>query len=355
MRRKVLVLVFSLMTMLAHCQVSIVSKIDSVTMLMGHQVHMTVEVTARPGAKIVYPHYKRTQNIVPGIEVLSSADGDSSMTDGFVKKSHVFTLTSFDEKLYSIPGVKVKVDGKEYRSNPLALKVLACEVDTLHPEKICPPKSVQDNPFMWEEWSPLFWLGIVVVLLCVLVLFMLVRLYQNKPIISRIRIVKRIPPHTKALDAINELKTEHFDSTDEQKTYYTKLTDTLRMYIRERFGFNAMEMTSTEILYKLQEVGNAEMLNELRELFTTADLVKFAKYSSLLNEKDMNLVNAINFIDQTKRENEPTEEKIVSALSDDEQRAKNNRITIKVILWSAVTLISIFLAYIIYNMYMLLV
>lgn len=355
MRRKVLVLVFSLMTMLAHCQVSIESKIDSVTMLMGHQAHLTVEVTARPGAKIVYPHYKRTQNIVPGVEVLSSTDGDSSTTDGFVKKSRVFTLTSFDEKLYSIPGVRVKVDGKEYRSNPLALKVLACEVDTLHPEKICPPKSVQDNPFMWEEWSPLFWLGIIVVMLCVLALFMLVRLYQNKPIISRIRIVKRIPPHTKALDAIHELKAEHFESTDEQKVYYTKLTDTLRMYIRERFGFNAMEMTSTEILYKLQEVGNAEMLDELRELFTTADLVKFAKYSSLLNEKDMNLVNAINFIDQTKRENEPTEEKIVPTLSADEQKAKNNRIAIKVILWSAVTLISIILAYIIYHMYMLLV
>ena len=54
-----------------------------------------------------------------------------------------------------------------------------------------------------------------------------------------------------------------------------------------------MEMTSSEIIMHLKANGDESMMNELQELFMTADLVKFAKYSSLLNEKDMNLVNAI--------------------------------------------------------------
>ena len=37
-------------------------------------------------------------------------------------------------------------------------------------------------------------------------------------------------------------------------------------------------------------------------LFQTADLVKFAKYNTLINENDANLVNAIEFINQTKVE-----------------------------------------------------
>ena len=98
-------------------------------------------------------------------------------------------------------------------------------------------------------------------------------------------------------------------SSEDQKAYYTLLTDTLRQYIQERFGFNAREMTSTQILYHLQQNGDQKMIDELRELFQTADLVKFAKYSTLLNENDLNLVNAVNFIDQTKQENVPTEEK----------------------------------------------
>ncbi len=37
-------------------------------------------------------------------------------------------------------------------------------------------------------------------------------------------------------------------------------------------------------------------------LFQTADLVKFAKHSPLMNENDMNLVNAVEFINNTKVE-----------------------------------------------------
>ena len=315
---------------------------------------MTVDVTARHGAKVVFPKFKRTQYIVPGVEVLGDTKADTSDIDGMMRVSKTFTLTSFDERLYAISGMKVKVDGKSYSSNQLALKVLTCDVDTLHPEQFFPPKDVQDNPFLWAEWSTPFWLSIVVMLLTLAFGYLVLRLKQNKPIITRIRVVKRIPAHQKALDEMSRLKTEHYNTADEQKEYYTQLTDTLRKYIRERFGFNAMEMTSSEIMEHLQSTGDDTMINELRELFNTADLVKFAKYSSLLGEKDMNLVKAINFIDQTKRDEQPTEEKIVPKLSDDEAKTLQNRITIKTLLWTMGVAIVVMLTYIIYNVYMLL-
>ncbi len=315
---------------------------------------MTVDVTARHGAKVVFPKFKRTQYIVPGVEVLGDTKADTSDIDGMMRVSKTFTLTSFDERLYAIPGMKVKVDGKSYSSNQLALKVLTCDVDTLHPEQFFPPKDVQDNPFLWAEWSTPFWLSIVVMLLTLAFGYLVLRLKQNKPIITRIRVVKRIPAHQKALDEMSRLKTEHYNTAYEQKEYYTQLTDTLRKYIRERFGFNAMEMTSSEIMEHLQSTGDDTMINELRELFNTADLVKFAKYSSLLGEKDMNLVKAINFIDQTKRDEQPTEEKIVPKLSDDEAKTRQNRITIKTLLWTMGVAIVVMLTYIIYNVYMLL-
>lgn len=335
-------------------QVSVESKIDTMTIFIGQQARMTVDVTARHGAKVVFPKFKRTQYIVPGVEVLGDTKADTSDIDGMMRVSKTFTLTSFDERLYAIPGMKVKVDGKSYSSNQLALKVLTCDVDTLHPEQFFPPKDVQDNPFLWAEWSTPFWLSIVVMLLTLAFGYLVLRLKQNKPIITRIRVVKRIPAHQKALDEMSRLKTEHYNTADEQKEYYTQLTDTLRKYIRERFGFNAMEMTSSEIMEHLQSTGDDTMINELRELFNTADLVKFAKYSSLLGEKDMNLVKAINFIDQTKRDEQPTEEKIVPKLSDDEAKTRQNRITIKTLLWTMGVAIVVMLAYIIYNVYMLL-
>ena len=127
----------------------------------------------------------------------------------------------------------------------------------------------------------------------------------------------------------------------------------MRLYIQERFGFNAKEMTSTEIIACLQEMGDKSMIDELRELFNTADLVKFAKYSTLLDENHLNLVNAINFIDKTKREDMPVEERIVPSLSNNDKRIRQNRITIKVLLWILGMVIFGLLCYVIYNIYLL--
>lgn len=336
-------------------QVTVVARMDSVVMFIGEQAHLTISVTAQKGSKIEFPHFKRAQQIVPGVEALEEHEGDTTIVDGLLNLSNTYTLTSFDEHLYAIPAMKVKVNGRQYASNTLALKVLTCEVDTLHPEKFFPPKDVQDNPFQWSEWSSLFWLSIVVMLLSVGFVYMLIRLKQNKPIITRIRIVKHVPPHQKALKEMNRLKSDNFVTTDDQKAYYTQLTDTLRQYIKERFGFNAMEMTSSEILDNLRCAGDDKMLGELRELFATADLVKFAKYSTLLNEKDMNLLNAINFIDQTKRDEQPTEERVVPKLSEAEQKTRNSRKVLKASLWGIAIVVVGIVAYIIYNVYLLLI
>ena len=183
--------------------------------------------------------------------------------------------------------------------------------------------------------------------------YLILRLKQNKPIVVRVRVVKKIPAHQKALNEMTRLKSESFNTAEEQKLYYTHLTETLRKYIRERFGFNAMEMTSSEIIEQLKTAGDNTMIDELRELFATADLVKFAKYSSLLGEKDMNLVNAIQYIDQTKHDEQPQEERIVPKLSDDDIKTRKNRITIKTLIWCCAILATVLVIYIAYHVYLL--
>ena len=338
----------------AVAQVQVEQYIDSMTMLIGEQVHLTVDVTAPEKAKIQFPELKPSTMFVPGVELLAVSGDTVGMGSGTHKVSRTLTLTSFDENLYSLPPVKVKVDGREYKGNQLALKVLTVDVDTLHPNQFFPPKDVQDNPFQWNDWSALFWLSVLLLLLALLCYWLLQRLKENKPIITRIRIVKKVLPHQKALTAIDKIKAEHMQASENQKDYYTRLTDTLRQYIEERFGFSAMQMTSSEIIYKLRESGDQTMIDELKELFTTADLVKFAKYSALLGENDMNLVNAINFIDQTKLEGQPTEERIVPKLTDDDKRSRKNRITIKAVLWITAAVMAVLVAYIIYNVWTLL-
>ena len=110
----------SSLTMAAAQQVGVEAKIDSVAIMIGEQAHLQLTITARQGAKIVYPHYKRSQYLVPGVEVLDDTKGDTAVVDGYWSVKKILTLTSFDEQLYAIPGITVKVDGKNYKSNPVA-------------------------------------------------------------------------------------------------------------------------------------------------------------------------------------------------------------------------------------------
>lgn len=335
-------------------QVHVEQKIDPIGIYIGQQAVLEVDVTASKGAKVKFPHFERTQYMVPGVEVLSMADDTVEVEQGMVMFVRQYILTSFDENLYAIPPVEVNVNGKEYKGNQLALKVVDVEnVDTLHPNQFFPSKDVQDNPFKWSDWSGAFWMSIIVMLLAVLAYYLLIRLKENKPIITRIRIIKKLLPHQKAMGEIEKIKAEQMVTSENQKEYYTKLTDTLRQYIVERFGFNAMEMTSSEIIQHLRESGDQKMIDELKELFNTADLVKFAKYQTLINENDLNLVNAIHFIDQTKLEGEATEERIVPKLSDEDKRSQQSRKVIKILIWSIAAAIWAMVVYIIYNIWQL--
>jgi hypothetical protein len=115
-----------------------------------------------------------------------------------------------------------------------------------------------------------------------------------------------------------------------------------------------MEMTSSEIIEKLTATQDESALSELRHLFLTADLVKFAKYSTLINENDQNLVNAIEFINQTKLENVPVEEVVKPQLTEEDQRSQKARRVLKIAI-TIVSLVSALLfAYVLFTLYQLL-
>ncbi len=316
-------------------------------MMIGEQATVTLTVQTADDAKVDWPTFQPRQMLVPGVEVLNTQrTSDHTM---------VITLTSFDGNLYHLPPFKVKINGKEQQSADLALKVVEIEVDTTQLNKFFPPKDVQDNPFLWSDWSLSFWLSVLLLVLIALCGYLYLRLRDNKPVISHIKIVKRLLPHQKAMKEIEQIKADRMVASENAKEYYTKLTDTLRKYIEERYGFSAMEMTSSEIIERLTAAGDQQSLDELRQLFTTADLVKFAKYSTMINENDANLVSAIDFINQTKLENQPVEEVQKPVLSEADQRSQKERRVLKIVIWGIVSVAVLLFCYIVYSVWQLLV
>ncbi|MGL5272885.1 MAG: hypothetical protein ACRC8J_05305 [Phocaeicola sp.] len=303
-------------------QVTVDASIDSLTLLIGEQAKVKLEVSLDADKTLQLPFLKDT--LVTGVEILEIAKPDTQYLNDRKRMliTQEYTITSFDSALYYLPPLEVLVNNEAYRSQALALKVYSIPVDTLNPEAFFGPKAIREVSLTWADVSTMVFLFLLLLALGGLGYYLFMRWIDNKPIIRKIKVEPKIPAHQQALSQIERIKADKSLRSNDPKAYYTELTDILRIYMEERFGFSALEMTSSEIIENLKQIKDKESVKELMYLFQTADLVKFAKHSPLMNENDMNLVNAVEFINETKVEVDPNAKPEPTEITVVEKRSK---------------------------------
>lgn len=329
-------------------QVVFEARVDTMVLMIGEQRELTLDLTCNANQKVKMPHFTPQQPLVDGVEVVDFLGSDTiSLQDGSRQQiQQRWSITAFDSALVALPPFEAEVDGKQYQTKSIILKIFTMDIDTLHLDQYFPPKDIQKNPFSWYDWKPIFGWSVLLLVVVIALCYVVIRFYQNKPII---RIVKKVimrPAHQVAMEEIERIKSERKWASEDSKEYYTLLTDTLRKYIKERYGFNATEMTSSEIIERLLQENNQEVLAELQSLFQTADLVKFAKWTTLMNENDMNLVNAIDFINQTKVEIDPNAKPEPAEITIEEKQNRTRSIVMRSIIAAFAVIAIALLAYV---------
>lgn len=338
MRKVLYILLLLVSSVKSSSQVVVNVKIDSLQLLIGQQTGITLDVTCDANQHPILPHFINPNQkygvLTPGVEVVKELKPDTQMLNEGrrMQLTQRYIITSFDSALYYLPPMDVMVDTAHYPSKALALQVYSIEVDTIHTNQFFGTKDIEEAPFSWDDWAGVVYGSLLIILLLLLTFVMLVWLRQGNPIIRIIRHKAKLPPHTVAMNEIQRIKEEKTWASEDSKEYYTQLTDTLRTYIQERYGFSAMDMTSGEIISRLMQENDEEALAELRQLFETADLVKFAKYSTLVNENDANLVTAVNYINQTKQEVDPNAKAEEPAYTPEEMRSIGMKWTLRVLI-----------------------
>lgn len=359
MKNKIL-LFFSILAIAAFAfparaqNVTVNAEIDSCQRLIGEQAKITLEVTANTGSRIVLPTFDK--EIVEGIEIVHRAEPDTQYFNDKkrIEITETYTVTSFDSSLYVIPPFEVLVDGDPYFSKELAMAVYMMPIDTTNLESFFGPKDIWRTKLSWDDIEESFWMLLLLLLLGSAFAWVLIRYLNNKPIIRIVKIQPKLPSHVVALKEIERIKTDdRWRAGGQSKEYYTELTDAIREYLNDRFGFNATEMTTGEIVDNLMRVSDKETIKELEELLVMADLVKFAKFEPPMNENDRNILNAIEFVNRTKlaevEENpQPTEKKIVNKRS---KREKRLLLATVIVLGAAAVALLVFLVREIYYLF----
>lgn len=108
------------------------------------------------------------------------------------------------------------------------------------------------------------------------------------------------PAHIRALRELEKFRGNKQWKPEQQKAFYSGVTEVLREYIASRYEVGAMEMTTAEIFEGLKGSDIPEdLLREMQELFERADFVKFAKYTASDEDNAKVLPQAVRFVTET--------------------------------------------------------
>jgi len=142
----------------------------------------------------------------------------------------------------------------------------------------------------------LLWYILIAVLASALIL-LLVFLWKRRKRKIKHAVALSLLPEEAALLALDELlDIENIDGKD----FYFRLSSILRHYINDRYEINAPEMTTEELLPKMDRLGiDKKLVQCLKELFHTADPVKFADVHSVSARMESDLAFCRKFVKET--------------------------------------------------------
>jgi hypothetical protein len=267
------------------------------TILIGDQVTLKVSVVAPKDNLIAFPDFK--EKFSEGIDLIEAKNVDTvKLKDNNLKRlERKYLITSFDEGRYHINGfpvLRLTPSGIDtlYSSNEIILIVKTVDLD----EKFQPydVKDIKSYPSQWWLWAGI---GTLAALLIIALAIFLIKKYRRP---DREVNKLKINPYFWAMHELENLKNSNLAVT-RTKEYYSRLTDIVREYIELQTNVFAMEKTSDEILSLLPGTifNSDELIQNIRDLFTVADLVKFAKYPASVFECETSWDEAYKFITQS--------------------------------------------------------
>ncbi|MDE7402916.1 MAG: YpfN family protein [Muribaculaceae bacterium] len=287
---------------------SIQASLDSVYIQMGRQtlLHLKVSRPANVKGELLLNKQLTERGIYPvcgdSVELRAPIAVDTVRQGNMLSLSYDIPVQSFDSGMYQLPELLYISGSDTLHSNRVALKVVPVKAsanDTINDyASVSDPAEKSFFDFV-PDWFLDYWWIILIVAVAICVFIWATRRVKQKG--SLLPKKPEPTPYEKAVRDLKNLKAKGLWEKGLEKSYYTELTDIIRRYLSGRFGINAMEMTSRQILQRLgHDHQTAEQRPIVRQILDMADFVKFAKVRPLPDDNVLAFENAVKFVEQTK-------------------------------------------------------
>jgi len=217
--------------------------------------------------------------------------------------NYLFVFTSFVEGQVKLPEFQFYQANKTEPIYNISSPIIEITMPTIDTTKIevMPLKSIIKVPFTFKEIVPFVIGGLLFVGIVLAIIYFVIH-KEKRPKILQPKPEIIISEDKEALDNLLRLRKAKFLDSGQVKQHYVILSEILWQYLYRRFNVNAFEMTTEQIMNSLHtkqiEQSNVDLLDNI---FTTADLVKFAKYIPDMRTNLNLLQTSEDFVNNTKR------------------------------------------------------
>jgi len=285
----------------AQNQVRVLAELDSTRILLGDQLKLTLRIINSDGVRNPVSDLSGLDK-AEGVEIVSPGVWDSLIVRDRKSLKQEILITSFDSGYYYIPQLPITytLNGVQKTQSTSQLAFMVNTIST-NPEAIAPIKAIIEEPISFVEDVLPYLLGLLLIGLIAYGIYYYLQKRKKEEAPPPPEII--IPPHELALSKFKALKDKGLWQRGEVKEYQSELTYIVREYIENRYDVQALESTSDEIIRDLKkntDISEAHR-TQLREMFTMADLVKFAKAEPPEDVNQKLMTYAEDFVDKTKK------------------------------------------------------
>ena len=144
--------------------------------------------------------------------------------------------------------------------------------------------------------NPWLWVWVILALLALaVIIYYAWQHFQKKA--ANVPAIPVIPPHERARQKLQEALVLF----SQPRPFCILVSDTIRLYLEERFNFHAPERTTEEFLHELKATNLLlpDQKESLGEFLSVCDMVKFARYEPGQPELQALHESAMRLIDET--------------------------------------------------------
>ncbi len=286
---------------------------DSVEYIVGDYINYSLELKYPKGVTVTIPSVKDS---IKNLDFIKQESPIIQESDTEVYELHKFIFSRYDSNDVIIPAYNIAytTDGTNIqyvRVNQVNILVKTIEVDAK-----ADIQDVKDPIRIPLDWMLILIIGIIVLIISASSFFGY-KYYKKKHLPFKPQEIHvTVLPFEKALSKLHELEDKKLWQQGQVKEYHSEITGIIRDYFEDRYHFQALEMTTPEIIASIKSRDvKLEVIAKTEDFLVNADLVKFAKFQPMPTVNKEMMEEAYFIVDNTKNK---TAENEMSQMKEDE-------------------------------------